>query len=42
VARFTPLSMASSKLFFDDAMISVTRATDDMFDPNDWRYLQSS
>src|ERR1035437_9599873 len=26
-----PFSSASSKLFFEDAMISVTRATDDMF-----------
>jgi hypothetical protein len=31
VARLMPFSSASSKLFFEDAMISVTRATDDMF-----------
>src|SRR5271168_2356703 len=31
VARFTPLSRASSKLFLEEEMISVTRATDDMF-----------
>src|SRR5229473_650290 len=33
VARFTPFSRASSKLFLDEAMISVTLATDDMFGP---------
>src|SRR5258708_5071170 len=33
VARFTPFSSASSKLFLDEAMISVTLATDDMFGP---------
>jgi hypothetical protein len=31
VARLTPVLTASSKLFLEEAMISVTRATEDIF-----------